>query len=54
MEQQTRINDLSASLREWEQKVAQDEQLLEHDRYIRKPDVRARSVYRDGRRARSE
>jgi len=33
--QQTHISELSASLRERDQKVAQDEQLLEHDRDIR-------------------
>jgi len=35
VEQQTHISELSASLRERDQKVAQDEQLLEHDRDIR-------------------
>jgi hypothetical protein len=35
VEQQTHINDLRASLREREQKLTQDEQLLEHDRDIR-------------------
>lgn len=35
VEQQTHINELSASLRERDQKVAQDEQLLGHDRDIR-------------------
>jgi DNA gyrase/topoisomerase IV subunit A len=35
VEQQTHITELSASLRERDQKVTQDEQLLEHDRDIR-------------------
>jgi hypothetical protein len=35
VEQQTHISELSASLRERDQKVVQDEQLLEHDRDIR-------------------
>jgi hypothetical protein len=35
VEQQTHISELSASLHERDQKVAQDEQLLEHDRDIR-------------------
>jgi hypothetical protein len=35
VEQQTHISELSASLRERNQKIAQDEQLLEHDRDIR-------------------
>jgi hypothetical protein len=35
VEQQTHISELSASLRERDQKAAQDEQLLEHDRDIR-------------------
>lgn len=35
VEQQTHISELSTSLRERDQKVAQDEQLLEHDRDIR-------------------
>jgi hypothetical protein len=35
VEQQTHITDLSASLRERDQKLIQDEQLLQHDRDIR-------------------
>jgi hypothetical protein len=35
VEQQSHISELSASLRERNQKIAQDEQLLEHDRDIR-------------------
>jgi hypothetical protein len=35
VEQQTHITDLSASLRERDQKLTQDEQLLQHDRDIR-------------------
>lgn len=35
VEQQTQVSGLSASLRERDQKLAQDEQLLEHDRDIR-------------------
>jgi hypothetical protein len=35
VEQQTRINELSASLHDREQKITQDEQLLDHDRDIR-------------------
>jgi hypothetical protein len=44
VEQQTRISELSASLRERGQKVAQDEQLLEHDRDIRNL-IGARDLY---------
>jgi len=35
VEQQTHVTDLSASLRERDQKLTQDEQLLQHDRDIR-------------------
>ena len=44
MEQQTHISELRDSLRERDQKVAQDEQLLEHDRDIRNP-MGARDLY---------
>jgi hypothetical protein len=44
VDQQTHISELSASLRERDQKVAQDEQLLEHDRDIRNL-IGARDLY---------